>query len=585
MDKNQSFDDPLLDLMGRHANALGEETPVNTNDTTSEKPAQEEDEYGVHDLEKEMAEEDAAIEAAKEARRAEALAAKAEELKVQMPPQSLDKDFQKEAIEFQTTNLQIVSNMVDEVARRHNLTSGGLKTASKEDPDLKMHVMGELMEQYHLNGETITPEFERLVLDNWEGYVDPSLEEGNLDDDNHREKPEEKEEPKGPSDEPVQITVNVEPNTPVTVNVDESLVANMSKSKQVDIRVIEVSEKELRSSKIIHNSQKENIITPFDSDVYDVPLTLPLSGYRCVLRPVNYFEFIQLGSNPASGNRVDADKKQWSIIFNHVKNVSIGEFKNFEDFLKKTKYSDRELLMWGILLAASDEEESVTLRCANPKCRHEHEIKYNPRTIIHVNDELIKKYQWEKTGSVAPGQAAIDHYNELNSTVRRYELPNSKFIVEIDDRPSAYDFLNRRYPLMDELRNRYNGNGSENLTDDEIEENNAEYSYLVAHAMFVTAISIIKDGTEYRYDNWDDIEKIITTSLDMRDAAILMQLVNKVAGSTISPMEFYLENFTCEKCGRHEDRVPIPDIGQTLIFQLARRLSSTEIKLTEMESN
>lgn len=581
---NNTFVDPLDEIMNRHQNALNDENPVN--DTSDEKPepvvVPEEDEYGEHDLEAELAAEDAAIEAAKEQRRAEALAAKESEQQVKMPPQSLDKEFQAEAINFQTMNLEIVSRMVDEVARRHNLTSGGIPSSTKQDPDLRMHVMGELMEQYHLHGEEITPEFERLVLDNWEGYVDPELAEEVEETPNE---PVQEAAPTGPSAEPVKININVEPNTPVTVNVDEELVSSMSTSKQVDIRVVEVSKQELRSSKIIHNSQKENIITPFDSDTYDVPLTLPLSGYRCVLRPVNYYEFIQLGSNPSSGNRVDADKKQWSIIYNHVKNVSIGEFSSFEDFLKKTKYADRELLMWGILLAATDEEESVTLRCANPKCRHEHEIKYNPRTIIHVNDELIEKYQWKKTGAVAPGQAAIDHYNELNSTVRRYELPNSKYIVEIDDRPTAYDFLNRRYPLMDELRNRYTANGSVELTDEEIEENNAEYSYLVAHAMFVTAISIIKGDTEYRYDNWDDIEQIITKALDMRDAAILMQLVNKVAGSTISPMEFYLENFTCEKCGRHEDRVPIPDIGQTLIFQLARRLSSTEIKLTEMELN
>jgi hypothetical protein len=91
--------------------------------------------------------------------------------------------------------------------------------------------------------------------------------------------------------------------------------------------------------------------------------------------------------------------------------------------------------------------------------------------------------------------------------------------------------------------------------------------------------------TEYRYTNWDDIEKIITKSLDMKDAAILMQLIGKLSAETASPMSFYLENFTCDACGRHQDRIPIPDIGSILIFQLSQRLSSTEINLTEMELN
>ena len=71
----------------------------------------------------------------------------------------------------------------------------------------------------------------------------------------------------------------------------------------------------------------------------------------------------------------------------------------------------------------------------------------------------------------------------------------------------------------------------------------------------------------------------------MNDAAILFQLVQKLASETFTPISFYLEDITCDKCGRHDKRIPIPDIGQTLIFQLSQRLSSTEINLTEMEQN
>ena len=74
-------------------------------------------------------------------------------------------------------------------------------------------------------------------------------------------------------------------------------------------------------------------------------------------------------------------------------------------------------------------------------------------------------------------------------------------------------------------------------------------------------------------------------SRDMDDAAILLQLVKKLSSTNVSPMEFYLEDFTCDACKRHEDRIMIPDVGDSLIFQLSRRLSSTEINLIEMQSN
>lgn len=574
MSDQNTFIDPLEELMNRHQNGSAAETPQAAPETVDD-----DDKYGNNDLAKEIEAEDLAEQQARE-QRIQEQANVVDETKATnvLPPRSLDPEFQAESIGFQANTLVIVGRMIDEVAKKHNLTSGGIPEATDEDPDFRMHIMGDLIEQYHLNGEVITPEFENLVLKNWVGYVDPSVkEETPVEEEAPKEEPV-KEEPQEPIP---QININVEKGSDVTVNVDPEIVAEMSTTRKVNIQVIETSADQMLAAKIVQNSQKDNIITPYSSDIYDVPLTLPLSGYRCTLKPVNYYEFIQLGSSPSSGNPVDIDKKQWSIIYDHVKNVSIGEFKDFEDFLKKTKYSDRELLMWGVLIASADEEETLSMTCGNPKCQKHHTIKYRPRSIIHVNDDLATKFQYKKTHDVAPGDAAIKHFIDINSTVRRYKLPNTGYIVEIDERPSAYDFINRRYPLMDELRERFT---DPDHPDADLSEN-AEFNYLMSQALFVTSISKIVGDTEYRYTNWDDIEKIITKSLDMKDAAILMQLIGKLSAETASPMSFYLENFTCDACGRHQDRIPIPDIGSILIFQLSQRLSSTEINLTEMELN
>ena len=568
MSDQNAFVDPLEDLMNRHQG-------------NAEEPqsAPEDDKYGDNDLANEIAAEDAAIERAKQ-ERLEQLAAQQDETKATstMPPRSLDPEFQAEAIGFQSNNLVIVGRMIDAVAQKHNLTSGGIPEATEEDPDLRMHVMGDLIEQYHLNGEVITPEFEEIVLKNWQGYVNPNIKDETPVEEVPVEEPKQEEVKEDPVP---QIIINAEQGTDVTVNVDPEIVAEMSTTKKINIQVIETKQEEMLAARIVQNSQKDGIITPYSSDIYDVPLTLPLSGYRCTLKPVNYYEFIQLGSAPNSGNPVDIDKKQWSIIYDHVKNVSIGEFKDFEDFLKKTKYSDRELLMWGVLIASADEEETLSMTCGNPKCQKHHTLKYKPRSIIHVNDELANKFQYKKTHDVAPGDAALKHFIDINSTVRRYKLPNTGYIVEIDERPSAYDFINRRYPLMDQLRERFT---DPDHPDVDLSEN-AEFNYLMTQALFITSISKIVGDTEYRYTNWEDIEKIITKSLDMRDAAILMQLIGKLSAETASPINFYLEDFTCSACGRHQDRIPIPDIGSILIFQLSQRLSSTEINLTEMELN
>lgn len=585
MANDQIFVDPLRELMAAHETAMGithdEPADATIQSVHDDEPVDivennDDDEYGVNDLANEIAEEDRIAEEYR-IRYQQALRKQAEANKPNdMPPRSLDPEFQKESIEFQTSNLQIVSNMVAKVAEEYNLTSGGIPESTDTDPNFKMHVMGDLIEQYHLNGEELTDEFVKIVMNAWR--LDPKdAESRSVESDDASEEENNVATPVEPAVPEINITV--EKGTPVTVNVDESLTKTLQTSNQVNIHVIQTTVEDMRASNIVNNSDAPNIITPYESEMFDVPLTLPLSGYRCVLRPANYWEFIQLAS-PGSGNRLDTDKKQWSIIWKHVKNASIGDFTDFEDFLKKTKYADRELMMWGFLVASADDEETITIQCNNPKCKALHTIKYRPTSIIHVNDALMNTFEYKTTHDVAPGEAAIKHFNKINSTVKMYELPHTKLLVEIDTRPSAYDFLNNRYPILDALHDRfYDPEDPDGLSE------NTEYSYLMAHAMFVTAISKVVGDKTYRYTNWDDIERIITKSLDMRDSAILLQLVQKLATETSSPVQFYLENIDCSSCGRHDDRIIIPDIGQNLIFQLSQRLTSTEIKLTEMERN
>ena len=155
----------------------------------------------------------------------------------------------------------------------------------------------------------------------------------------------------------------------------------------------------------------------------------------------------------------------------------------------------------------------------------------------------------------------------------------------VNSTASAYDFLNVRYPLMEELRKRFHPDDEDGQLIDDKYNSDEEYNFLLGHAMFIKAISKTVDGKTYRYTNWDDIEKIITTSLSVHDSGALMRLINDVGMKTYNPVQFYIEDVTCDKCGRHDDRIMIPDIAQSLLFQLSQRLSSMEISLTEMEQN
>jgi hypothetical protein len=374
------------------------------------------------------------------------------------------------------------------------------------------------------------------------------------------------------------INITVEKDTPVTVNVDESITANMSTSRVVDIVVKEVSEKELKMANIIENSSIEGIITKYDSGINDVPITLPLSGYRCVMRSINWWDFIKLTA-PTSNSPVDNELKKWSVLYDHIKNVSIGDFADFEDFMKKTKYQDRELLMWGLLVATADDEELLEFVCQNPKCGQHIRIKYRPRNIQHIEEDKIPKW-WKAAGDAAPGDEAIKVWEEATGLRKRYQLPNTKIIVEINE-PSAYDFVTKKLPLIEELLKRYRPDGNMSQIDPN-DPTMAEFDYLSANALFVSAMTIVRGDKEYRFTDWSSIEQIITEGLDAEDSGVLLKIIEK-ARNNVSPISFRVNDITCSACKQHYDYMPIPDIGGTLLFQVSQRLSNTQINLTEMD--
>lgn len=602
---NPSDIDPLDQLLERQKKATAK--PEADNTTVPQNA--DDDEYGINDADREIAEEDAAREAA-EAERIAALRAQQEAAtEVAMPPQSLDPDYQREAVGHQVTVFEEVSRLVGVISEKHQL-EGCLDYSDDHElgPNDPMNpkrrqIIGDLIELYQLNptDAEYSPEFEQYVLDNWR-YSKPVQKEAKQEAEQDADEPAEAIEESRSIAPDVQVNITAQSGTPVEVNIDKDLLeetgvdVSIERTRTINVTVTEVDEQQLLASPaIVRNSQKDGVITPYDSDSCDVPLALPLSAYRCVLKPVNYAEFMRLGNAPTSGNPADIDRRSWTIIYDHVKNVSIGEFKDFEDFLKKTRYGDQQLLLWGILLGAgsmmgTEGDDQITVLCRNEDCNEPQVIKYTPQSIIHVNDEAAKKLKWDITQNVPAGPAAVKHYNEMNSTVHRYRLPKrdgtpSKFIIEIDERPTAWDFLNKRYPLMDTLREQYM---KEDMTEDDLRRD-PEYGYMMLHALYVTAISIVVNENgkdkEYRYDTWEKIQKIISTSLDMYESNVLFQLVNKVAQENINPIEFYFDGYDCKKCGRHEDRIVISDIGQTLLFRLSRRLQSTTINLTQLAQN
>ena len=539
----------------------------------------DDDPYGTNDLQREMEEEDRLREEQlnREREEAQALADEANKT-TKLPPQSLDPKFQKEAIDFQTDNLSIVTGMVEQVKAKYHL-KGGIKQ------EILPIIMGDLMEEYYNNGETITPRFEEIIMQNWT-HVDAN---GDEYDANTPQQNATSQSADGDV-QPVTVNIDVSPDQPVTVNIDDEALGEINKTKVININVREVTDMDMERVTVIENTQKEGVIRSFEIGSGYTPITLPLSAYRCQIKPLNFFDMINMLS-PDGTSKVDFHLKRWKIIYDHLKNPSIGDFENFEDFLKKTKFADMSIMEWGVLAATSSDDEQLGVVCGNPKCKKDFTHTYSPRTLVHPNpDRLPKEY---KDIANASGQTAIDLFNRVAGKRRRYKLPMSQLIIEINE-PTAYDYLSIKLPL---IISKYAERIPEDPNMDNFNEETLqtggdprlnEFAYKMALMMRISAIIVPPPETdnfdtphEYRFTNWDDIEEQIQL-LPMEDTISLIKLLCNHEDFA-SPIDFYVSDVKCPFCGRVEPQIPVNNLITNLLFRVSRRLQNTEINLIELD--
>ena len=118
------------------------------------------------------------------------------------------------------------------------------------------------------------------------------------------------------------------------------------------IHLVEVEDKELKMvefEKPDPNTSFMDAIGAYQLSVSKVPMTFPASGFKAEMTGLPFGEFADIALDPGdnSSDYIDYDKmrRRMYVIYKHMVNVSIGEFKSFEDFLSKFAYIDMHVLI------------------------------------------------------------------------------------------------------------------------------------------------------------------------------------------------------------------------------------------------
>lgn len=214
------------------------------------------------------------------------------------------------------------------------------------------------------------------------------------------------------------------------------------------IHLIEVEDKELETVEIERPDEGKpflQVIDTYKLSVSKAPMTFPASGFKADMTGLSWGEFsdITLDVTGEQEDYTDFDKiyKKLSVIYNNMKNISIGAFKSFEDFLKHFAYADVQFATYGLLISTQPEEDTITLSCNKEGCKKRFVHKYIPRSIINfdsANTELLE--QINRINTVAPEKRLELAKSSRVNKFKRIKLPTSGYLVDLGY-ASCYDFL------------------------------------------------------------------------------------------------------------------------------------------------
>lgn len=352
------------------------------------------------------------------------------------------------------------------------------------------------------------------------------------------------------------------------MNIDftEEEKAKLIHSRQIKVTEIENMELSTITFKKPDKSFLETINVHTVSTTM-TPVVFPASGIGASMAGLSFGELGDIGLDKETLTFSKLNKK-YSIIYNKLKNSTIGKFKDYEDFLKKFAYTDLDIAVFGMACSTFPEMDTISLKCQHPKCQKVFEHTYSPRSIIKI-DEMSKTML--KAMKNISNAISVQEYNELaeNSPVRKYKaitLPHSRYIIEVGI-ASAYDYLHK---IMDNfLDNKFEKNHPDDL--------NGVLQLNTTFISLIRSISVPVGPVYYKYEESEDIINVLYT-IAPDEIAILTNLLNKYL--TAYQVTFALVDVKCPHCGTVTKRLPI-DIND-LVFMKYQTLGNTTVDLENM---
>lgn len=337
----------------------------------------------------------------------------------------------------------------------------------------------------------------------------------------------------------------------------------ISEAKMIKLTEVEFVDAETFESKSTVTSFSQ-AIEEYDLNSSKCKAYFPASGFTAQMRGLSYGELADIALSVDTAE-VDQNYKRLTVIYNAMTSVSVGPFKDFEDFLHKFAFVDIPIALWALFVATYPEVQSITLNCGN--CGRDFVIDYQPRSLFKI-DQCSDVFIGKMEELVEANLADVDRIFN-NSVVQKskfLKLPISKNIVEMGV-ISAYDYLYTFLPVADEdtFKNTFG------------EDPNNVYASNLLLLMAVKSISMPNNNGGYsKFVGYKDILEALY-HVRPEEIKIIAEYTAKYIHDYSAVFSF--GDVVCTHEGCHTKTENMPVTMDELVFQTYQQLMDTSVNL------
>lgn len=360
----------------------------------------------------------------------------------------------------------------------------------------------------------------------------------------------------------------------VTLIIDKSgmgsVVFTEEEKKRIElakkIKLVEVSEKKLKTLKIKKKLTDEDnfevVQKSFDKSLS--PVIALASGYTGRMGNISAIEAIKLTQRPGD-DTANTVLEKWSLIYEKLKDVSIGKFETFDDFLSNTAFADYDSFVYGLLCSSYPEEDSISFTCQTPECVKkgvaDFEINYRNKELIRT--DIITEEQKEAIAEIINSAAIVDEAKKVHE-----EAPvNQTFRFAFDDESGIIiDF--GILSVKDVIERLYN-----KLSDDLLVEENRP-AILLAHSIKAIYVpDYDAEGDEYEYYEITDLNKIVATVNNFNEYQnnLITTFLDRL--NSRYQIQFGFASVECPNCHHNYGEYNM-DLDRIVFLRVQRRLNT-----------